>query len=303
MTDDATLDRAGRLPSELSGLIGRRRELAELSALLAGTRLLTLTGPGGAGKSRLALALAEARRDQDVGVWWADLAGAAGAGMVTQLVAGAIVPPRQGCADAVEGIARVLAGRPALLCLDNCEHVAEACAELTAALLGECAELSVLATSRRSPRRARRAGVARRRAWRCPRPTGRGHDEGAVELFAERARRADPGFSLDGARAAVIRICRRLDGIPLAIELAAARVTVLTPDQIAERLRRDSRLLSQGPSTAPARHRTLTATLDWSHRMLDARRAGGVPAAVGLPRLVLADRLRGRRGRGRPRRR
>ena len=172
MTDDATLDRAGRLPSELSGLIGRRRELAELSALLAGTRLLTLTGPGGAGKSRLALALAEERRDQGVGVWWADLAGAAGAGMVTQLVAGAIVPPRQGCADAVEGIARVLAGRPALLCLDNCEHVAEACAELAAALLGECAGLSILATSRRS------LGVPgeqvwRVAAWRCRRPTGR----------------------------------------------------------------------------------------------------------------------------------
>ena len=110
-------------------------------------------------------------------------------------------------------------------------------------------------------------------AWRAspfPRPTGPGGEEGAVELFTERARRADPGFSLTGSRAAVIRICRRLDGIPLAIELAAARVPVLTADQIADRLRRDSRLLSQGPSTAPARHRTLTATLDWSHRMLDA---------------------------------
>ena len=129
--------------------------------------------------------------------------------------------------------------------------------------------LTILATSRRS------LGVPGEQVWRVaglavPAPDRPGGDEGAVELFAERARRADPGFSLEGSRAAVIRICRRLDGIPLAIELAAARVTVLTPDQIAERLRRDSRLLSQGPSTAPARHRTLTATLDWSHRMLDA---------------------------------
>src|SRR6478735_6189341 len=142
MTDDATVDRAGRLPSELSGLIGRRRELAELSALLAGTRLLTLTGAGGAGKSRLALALAEERRAQGVDVWWADLAGAAGAGMVPQLVAGAVVPPRQGYVDTVDGIARELAGHPALLALDNCEHVAEATAELAAALLGECAGLT-----------------------------------------------------------------------------------------------------------------------------------------------------------------
>ncbi|MGZ6709266.1 MAG: LuxR C-terminal-related transcriptional regulator [Solirubrobacteraceae bacterium] len=268
MSEEASAERTGRLPSELSSLIGRRRELAELSALLEATRLLTLTGPGGAGKSRLALALAQGRRALGP-TWWVDVASASDGAMAAQLVAAEVVPPRQLGEPAVEAIARSLGAGPALLVLDNCEHVADACAQLAAALLGACPELTILATSRQT------LGVVGEQVWRVPglavpAPNAPGGEEGAVELFAERARRADPGFSLAGSRAAVIRICRRLDGIPLAIELAAARVPVLTPEQIGERLLRDSRLLSAGPSTAPARQRTLAATLDWSHRMLGA---------------------------------
>jgi predicted ATPase/DNA-binding CsgD family transcriptional regulator len=260
---------AGNLPAQLTSLVGRGRELAELSALLAGTRLLTLTGPGGSGKSRLGLAVSRAHRDDyPGGAWWVDLASLSDPDLVAQHVAAAFDLSPMPAQAAAAAIARRVRGQRTLLVLDNCEHVADETAALIAGLLGACPALQVVATSRQS------LGVPGEQLFRvgglAVNPPGqRTSEPGAVDLFLERAAWAAPTFKVtDRITAAAARVCRWLDGMPLAIELAAARVAVLGVEQIAERLEHDWRLLGQTGRGAPARQQTIHATLEWSHRML-----------------------------------
>jgi predicted ATPase/DNA-binding CsgD family transcriptional regulator len=228
---------AGNLPAQLTSLVGRTRELAELSALLAGTRLLTLTGPGGSGKSRLGLAISRAHRaDYPGGAWWVDLASLSDPDLVAQHVAGAFDLSPMPAQAAAAAIARRVRGERTLLVLDNCEHVADEAAALIAGLLGACPALQVVATSRQS------LGVPGEQLFRVGglavnAPRDRSGEPGAVDLFLERAAWAAPAFKVtDRTTAAAARVCRWLDGMPLAIELAAARVAILGVEQIAERL-------------------------------------------------------------------
>jgi predicted ATPase/DNA-binding CsgD family transcriptional regulator len=260
---------AGNLPGQLTSLVGRTRELGELSALLAGTRLLTLTGPGGSGKSRLGLALARAYAPEyPGGAWWVDLASLSDPELVAQHVAGAFDLSPMPAEAAAAAVARRVRGQRTLLVLDNCEHVADEAAALTIALLGACPALQVVASSRQS------LGVPGEQLFRVGglavnAPGDRSAEPGAVDLFLERAAWAAPSFKVtDRTAAAAARVCRWLDGMPLAIELAAARVAVLGVEQIAERLEHDWRLLGQTGRGAPARQQTIHATLEWSHRML-----------------------------------
>jgi predicted ATPase/DNA-binding CsgD family transcriptional regulator len=260
---------AGNLPAQLTSLVGRGRELGELSALLAGTRLLTLTGPGGSGKSRLGLAVSRAHRDDYPGAaWWVDLASLSDPDLVAQHVAGAFDLSPMPAQAAAAAIARRVRAQRTLLVLDNCEHVADETAALIAGLLGACPALQVVATSRQS------LGVPGEQLFRVgglavTAPGDRTAEPDAVDLFLERAAWAAPSFKVtDRTTAAAARVCRWLDGMPLAIELAAARVAVLGVEQIADRLEHDWRLLGQTGRGAPARQQTIHATLEWSHRML-----------------------------------
>lgn len=261
------------LPADLTRLVGRQRELAEVRQLLASSRLVTLTGSGGSGKTRLALAVAAEAAPSVDGVRWVEMAALAEPHLVAQHVAAAC-GVGEGAAGPQELLVAALAPSRLLLVLDNCEHLVEACAVLVDLLLRSCGRLTVLATSREP------LGIAGEQAWLVP-PLGLppegdavSADEAlqaaAVELFVERARAARPGFALaDGDAAAVAQICRRLDGLPLALELAAARIKVLAPRDLAKRLDDAFSLLTGGARTAPARHRTLRATLDWSYRLLE----------------------------------
>jgi predicted ATPase/DNA-binding CsgD family transcriptional regulator len=260
---------AGNLPAQLTSLVGRGRELSELSALLAGTRLLTLTGPGGAGKSRLGLALARAHRaDYPGGAWFVDLTPLSDPDLVAQHVAAALDLAQMPAPAAAPAIAQRLGHQRALFVLDNCEHVADEAGALIAGLLGACPALQVVATSRQS------LGVPGEQLFRVGglaigAPGDRAGEPGAVDLFLERAAWAAPSFKVtDRTTAAAARVCRWLDGMPLAIELAAARAAVLGVEQIADRLEHDWRLLGNAPRAAPARQQTMYATLEWSHRML-----------------------------------
>ncbi|HSG48608.1 MAG TPA: BTAD domain-containing putative transcriptional regulator [Longimicrobiales bacterium] len=260
-------------PLELTTFVGREDELAQLDALLGQVRLLTLTGAGGSGKSRLALELTRRRGASGLGaVSWVELAALDDPALVVRQVADAC-----GVGEEVRGgdpaiLADLLGSAPRLVVLDNCEHLVEACAELADGLLRRCPGLSILATSREA------LGVPGERAWLVPAlslpephlPTpGSVEASEAVRLFVERARDVAAGFELTDENApAVVEICRRLDGIPLAIELAAARVKVLHPEQIRDRLDDAFRLLTTGGRTAVARHRTLEAAMDWSHDLL-----------------------------------
>ena len=254
----------GRLPVRLTPLVGRDAELSAVTSALAGSRLLTLTGPGGTGKTRLALAAATetaARRD----VAWVELAPVTDPDLVAHTVAGRLGVPETPGLDPAAALARQLAARsagpPILLVLDNCEHQAAAVAGLTEHLLAECPALSVLATSREP------LAVEGERAWPVP-PLG---DADAVRLFEDRARLVAPSFSITDANAGEIAgLCAKLDGLPLAIELAAARMRVLSVRQLAERLGDVFGVLTGGARSAPARHQTLRATLDWSHDLLTA---------------------------------
>jgi predicted ATPase/DNA-binding CsgD family transcriptional regulator len=260
---------AGNLPAQLTSLVGRARELAELSALMAGTRLLTLTGPGGSGKSRLGLAVARAHASEyPGGAWWVNLASLSDPDLVAQHVAGAFDLSPLPAEAAAAALARRVRAQRTLLVLDNCEHVADETAALTVGLLGSCPALQVVASSRQS------LGVPGEQLFRVGglavnAPGDRSAEPGAVDLFLERAAWAAPSFKVtDRTTAAAARVCRWLDGMPLAIELAAARVAVLGVEQIAERLEHDWRLLGQTGRGAPARQQTIHATLEWSHRML-----------------------------------
>jgi predicted ATPase/DNA-binding SARP family transcriptional activator len=254
----------GRLPVRLTPLVGRDAELDEVTRAMAGSRLLTLTGPGGTGKTRLALAAAAtlaAGRD----VAWVELAPVDDPAIVGSAIGGRLgVPemPGVGQPGAIAAhVATAFADRHVLVVLDNCEHLAAAVAEVAEYLLAECPVLSLLATSRES------LGVEGEQSWPVP-PL---HDADAIRLFEDRARLVVPSFAVTGEnRGAVAEVCAKLDGLPLAIELAAARMRVLSVRQLAERLDDVLGVLTGGARSAPARHQALRATLDWSHDLLAA---------------------------------
>ena len=256
-----------------TNVIGRERELAEGRRLIQMTRLLTLTGAGGVGKTRLALEVArQARAAYPDGVWFIELAPLADGALVPQTVARLLGAPDQPGRSPTDALTAWLGDKRVLLALDNCEHLLEACARLASSVLARCPNVRVLATSREA------LGVGAEVTWRVPSlavppPPQPSLEEAlrspAVQLFVARASRALPGFALTEADAGpVARVCQRLDGMPLAIELAAARVPLLTVAQIERRLDDAIRLLTGGGRDAPPRHRTLRATLDWSHALL-----------------------------------
>jgi predicted ATPase len=264
------------LPRPLSSFVGRERELGELREALAATRLLTLTGPGGCGKTRLGLQFAvEAADGFPGGVWWVDLAPLAEERLVAATIAEALgVRPLPGITP-LQAAAAYLASRRALVILDNCEHLLGACAEAAEALLQAAPDVVVLATSR-AP-----LGARGETCWRVPSlslPTDGTEESGmalaesdAAWLFVERARNARHGFELNGENARfVAAICTELDGLPLAVELAAARLRMLSVEQIATALSDRFQLLTGGPRTALERQQTLRASVDWSHELLSA---------------------------------
>lgn len=264
-----------RLPRQLTSFIGRERELAETTALLSRTRLLTLTGAGGCGKTRLALELAGRRAGEFAGeVWAVELAGLRDGELIGPAIAQALGTRIASGRPPELALAEHIGARRLLLLLDNCEHLVGAVARLVGQLLARCPGLVVLATSREPLR------VPGEVSWRVPSLRLPRLGEGAtdadsmaaesVRLFADRAGQAAPGFEVGADNAAsVAALCHRLDGMPLAIELAAARVAVLTPDQIVARLGDALDLLSAGSRTAMTRQQTLRATLGWSFDLLD----------------------------------
>ncbi len=258
---DSVARRPGNLPLQLTSFVGRDRELGEVIRLGRRHRLLTLTGPGGAGKTRLSLEAAAALlREAPDGVWLVELAGLSDGSLVPHAVAAVLGVASRSTRRPEEAIAAHVGERQMLVVLDNCEHVIGASARLIESLLASCSNLRVLATSREP------LHVAGEVNWRVPSLA----PPEAERLFAERASDASSRFSLSEENAAAVaEVCRRVDGIPLAIELAAARVGVLAPAQIAEHLRDSLSVLTAGPRTALTRQQTLTATLDWSHALLD----------------------------------
>jgi non-specific serine/threonine protein kinase len=269
--------RPHNLPIQPTSFVGRLREIDEALRLMAEARLLTLTGTGGCGKTRLALEVAaRARSRHRDGVWFVELAALTDGSLLPGLVASVLEVPEQPDRALADVLADALATRDLLLVLDNCEHLVESCAKLVDQLLRVCPALHVLATSRE------RLNLAGETAWRVPSlslpaivpdlPPGRLLKSEAVDLFLRRAMSVKADFRLSDEDAPVVaEICRRLDGLPLAIELAAARTPVLSPRQIAERLDDRFRLLTSGTRNAPTRQQTLRATLDWSYGLLSTK--------------------------------
>ena len=267
---------AGRdnLPARRTSFVGQEREIGEAKRALAMTRLLTLTGVGGSGKTRLAL---EVARDlmgaYPDGVWLVELAGLSEGGLVPQEVAAALGVAEQPGRPITDALVGALHDKRLLLVVDNCEHLIDAAARLLDALLDSCPGLRVLATSREP---LELAGEVKRLVppLSAPDPgrpptVGELEGYGSVRLFVERGRNKASGFALTPENAgAIAELCRRLEGIPLAIELAAARVGVLSVEQISEGLKDPLRFLRAGNRTATPRQRTLRGALDWSHDLL-----------------------------------
>lgn len=249
------------LPRQLTTFVGRSEEVAAVRQTLMTSRLLTLTGPGGCGKTRIALQSAaeivDGFRD---GVWLVDLAPLTDADLMLASVMHGLGGREEPDRPLAETLSAFLYEKRLLLILDNCEHLIAAAAALASSILAECPEVRILATSREP---LRIAGEAVR-----PVPPMRVATD-AVALLADRAEAVGPGFELQAHREEVEEICRRLDGNPLAIELAAARTNVLSPAEILARLEDRFRLLTEAPRTAAARHRTLRAAVDWSYDLLD----------------------------------
>ena len=271
----ASLSVKSNLPAALTSFIGREAELQSLQNLVAGgsARLVTLTGPGGTGKTRLALEAASGLLGHFAdGIWLVELAPLADPALIPQSVASALGLHESPGKTFTQTLIDYLRNRRLLLILDNCEHVVDAAASLAGTLLQACQRLQILATSREI------LGTMGETPFRVPSlalpaPTEATlatlADCESIRLFVERARPTQPSFALSDANAAVIgRICRRLDGIPLAIELAAARVRLLRIDEIAARLDDSFRLLTGGSRTVLSRHQTLRALIDWSFNLL-----------------------------------
>jgi predicted ATPase/DNA-binding SARP family transcriptional activator len=285
------------VPVPLTSFVGRLREMEEVKQSLSslscpartreegkvGVRLLTLTGSGGCGKTRLAIEVARdfagddspSRPYQD-GVWWVDLAPLNDPALVPQAIATVFALHESRDASLTTTLANYLCGKDLLLVLDNCEHLIDACARLAETLLSTCPNLHILATSREV------LGLTGELTWRVPNlalpDAVAGHLTSeelmrydAVRLFVERAEAVAPNWRLDRNASAVVRICSRLDGIPLAIELAAARLKILAAEQIAARLDDRFHLLTDGSRMALPRHRTLKGAIDWSYELLSDR--------------------------------
>ena len=249
------------LPVQLTSFVGRDAELTQMRELLSGNRLVTLTGAGGVGKTRLAVQLAgQLTGEFGDGVWYVDLAPITDPELVPLTVARAFGLPDQPGRSTMDTLTRFIADRQMLVVLDNCEHLLDASAALINALLATAAGLTLLTTSREP------IGVAGEVSWRVPSLSLR--DE-AIDLFIDRARHARPDFEITHDNAATVgEICARLDGVPLAIELAAARVRALSLTEILESLHDRFRLLTGGARTAVRRQQTLRASVDWSHALL-----------------------------------
>ena len=271
------IDQVRNVFEEPNSFVGRERELDELRRFVASTRAVTLCGPGGIGKTRLALrVLAELADDFPDGVWFIELGELRQPDLVVSRVASVIGVDEEPGRPLLDTLADALRPRRLLLALDTCEHLIDSCARLCHRLLASSQGLHVLATSREPLRMAAEA------VWQVPplslpqpgapeAPEELSRYE-AVRLFGDRAEASLPGFALGvGNVSAVSALCRSLDGVPLAIELAAAWVRVLSVEQIVTRLDDRFRLLTSGDRTAPARQRTLRAAIDWSHDLLAER--------------------------------
>jgi non-specific serine/threonine protein kinase len=263
------------LPQQLSSFVGRERDIAELRRLLRTSRMLTLTGAGGIGKSRLSLQVAaEALTAYPDGVWLVELAATSDPARVENAVAGVLgVRETAGLAIA-QALAAHLASRTLLLILDNCEHLVEACARIAGALLRAAPGLAVLATSRESLRihgeQTYPLSALSLPPSRTPPSARSAGDSEAIRLFVERARQQQPAFALNDRNAPVVAaICARLDGIPLALELAAARVRAMSVDDVNARLADRFALLTGGDRAGLPRQQTLRALVDWSYDLLD----------------------------------
>jgi predicted ATPase/class 3 adenylate cyclase len=258
------------LPAQATSFIGRESEIAALRHALDSSRLVTITGTGGVGKTRLAIHLAaDLLPDMPDGAWLCELAGATDGDSLQQIVAAALGVSPRADVDLGDAIGEFLRPRELVLVLDNCEHLVDAAAALAGTVMRRCPRVRILATSREG------LGIAGEQVWplRSLSVDGAGDASGdAVQLFAERARAVRPSFTLDDANAsAVTELCRRLDGMPLPIELAAARVVSMTPREIVAKLDERFRLLTGGRRSAVERQQTLRATVDWSYSLLDER--------------------------------
>jgi non-specific serine/threonine protein kinase len=265
------------LPTLITSFIGREQERTRIRERLGQVRLLTLTGMGGCGKTRLAIEVArDLLRDHSGGVWLTELAPLADPQLLPQTVAAAMGLREERDRSLAQTVIDRLRPRKALLLLDNCEHLLLACADFASSLLVACPELRILATSRES------LGITGEAVYPLPplalpdprrpmKPEELAEVE-SIQLFIERARAVQPNFALNAeTSSATAEICRRLDGIPLAIELAAARIRALSVVEIAKRLDDRFRLLTAGSRTALPRHQTLRALIDWSHESLTVK--------------------------------
>jgi predicted ATPase/DNA-binding XRE family transcriptional regulator len=272
--DFSAAERRHNLPLALSSFVGRGPELNQLQELLTTTRLVTLVGVGGIGKTRLALEVAARAVDQfRDGVWLIDLTPLSDPNLVAQQVLMTLERSDSSGQPSRDALIDYLRDKQLLLILDNCEHLLQGCADLAEQLLSACADLRIMATSR-AP-----LGLTGELGWRVPSLSTPTLSTGvsladlagseAVQLFLERCRSHAPGLNpTDPDRAGISELCRRLGGLPLAIELAAARVGMLSIPQIVTRLDESLRLLVGGSRTAPARQQTLLATFEWSYDML-----------------------------------
>lgn len=268
--------RLTNLPIPLTSFIGRQREIGEVRENLANTRLLTLTGAGGSGKTRLAIQVANEFVDSfKDGVWWVELAALTDATLVPQAVAKTLGVQENAQQPLTESLVNYLRSKQLLLVLDNCEHLLTDCAQLGVALLSACPYLQILATSRE------RLGILGERVWQVPTmslPESRAYsitdlliNYESIRLFFERAIAVKSDFTLTEWNASTVtEICQRLDGIPLAIEMAAARVQALSLQEIAARLDERFSLLTTGDRIALPRHQTLHALIDWSYDLLSS---------------------------------
>ena len=282
----------GNLPKVLSSFVGRHDDVAAVAEIVRRSRLVTVAGAGGAGKTRLALEVASGQVSSDAvgarpvelapvfhpdATWMVELATVRDPDEVPSAVLAALLGPPSGRRTAADDLVEHLHDRRSLVLLDNCEHVLAACVQLVSRLLRTCPQLQILATSRQP------LGITGERVWwlqPLPVPAPADADprslrsNEAVRLFVERARHVSPGFELTpGVAVAVAGICRRLDGLPLAIELAAARTAVLTPEEILDRLDDRFDLLTGGSTDGDVRHRSLRAAVEWGHDLLTAEEA------------------------------